>query len=607
MFTPRNPTIFGQYKSYPYYPDTSPTDSNLSYSNQNINYNHQINQYQEELKNYERTKKRVNTANASKFANFYHFNYSEDIDLSQDKKVNSEKKINLSSDFSKTLETLVRIKKESNLHYVGFENNYGDNSCYINVILHFLYQFPSVNDFLIKKYIEYNNDNFTINSENDENCEKSFFFLLGKTLSKYQSILSDYNNKGIIILHTTELRQYLHLISNKIYTYNAIGDPVELLTFILDKLNLINKSEVHKDFFINLIEEIKCDNFCENVKKNKYDENTFIYQIYINEIIQKVKNLEFNDFYDRLFYFSKKNSIITGKRCEKCHKVSKQTLKYIGPEYPKYFLINLVWSNRKPELLDVLKVLYLLPLEKELNQLFEFENENPKKKPLYSLSGIIFYSGSLCHYISVIYNMQKNKFVLYNDDQIKELPSIHDVYLEITAKQIKKNSEAFYYPVLLIYYKDILLDSEAATKLNIYSLDKYFFIQKECINAKKYNIALTEEQKRKNFEELKRAQIRKMTEDPKYYSNLMPIEDDNKYSNENSNNMNNNFNKNGSINNDMDIEDESEKKNIFRFDNDNDDENNNQFDFKRISKKSMTDTNNYNQQRRVNDFFWNII
>ena len=42
----------------------------------------------------------------------------------------------------------------TNSQYVSFINNIGDNSCYVNVVMHFLYIFPCVNDFLIKKYNE---------------------------------------------------------------------------------------------------------------------------------------------------------------------------------------------------------------------------------------------------------------------------------------------------------------------------------------------------------------------------------------------------------------------------------------------------------------------
>lgn len=624
MFTPQNYQKFDQNKEYPSHPDTHHTGIYSNFHNQNLIYNSQeINKYHQELNNYERQKKRGNTDDASKCTKFFHFVYSDEINFSPEKKVNLEKKINFSSDFSKTL---VKMKKESNLHYVGFENNYGDNSCYINVILHFFYQFPSVNEFLIKTYIDCK-ENYIINDENDKNWEKQFFFLLGKTLFEYQSILSQPNNKGITILHTTELRKYLHLISNKKYTYNAVGDPVELLTFILDKINLINKSEVHKDFFINLNEEIKCNN-CNNVKTNKYDENNFIHQIYVNEIIKGVKNL---DFYHTLFYYSKKNPIIDGKTCEKCNQRTKRSLKYIGSEYPKYLLMNCVWSKKRPELLEVLKFLYLIPLESHLNNIFDCENSDDNNPPIYTLSGIIFYSGALSHYINVIYNMQKNIFVLYNDDKIKELKSIHDIYLEITAEQIKKNSEAFYYPVLLIYFKEILFNCENDIKLNIYTPENFHYIEKECIRAKNKNKTLTEEQKRRNYVELERAQIRKMSVDPKYASNLMAIEDDFKYGSENRINMNYNFNINtnynihysnnnifeesknrkNSFNDDMKVEDAPKDEKIFGFENDSNEidnyEGNKYSDFKRGSKKSMTDFKNYNQQNRSRDFFSDII
>ena len=188
--------------------------------------NNQISLYQQELNDYERRKKRGYTTGNRPLGNFFHFNYSDEINFTPEKKLYSDKNVG-GSDFNISL---IRTKKESDLHYVGFENKYGDNSCCINVFLHFFYQFPSVNEFLIKLY-KNKKDNFIINEKDDED---SFYFLLGKTLFEYQTILSDSDNKGITILHTTELRKYLQIISGKIYKLDAIGDPVELLTFILD-------------------------------------------------------------------------------------------------------------------------------------------------------------------------------------------------------------------------------------------------------------------------------------------------------------------------------------------------------------------------------------
>ena len=52
----------------------------------------------------------------------------------------------------------ILIKKETKLltdsKYITFENNIGENSCYVNVIIHLLYKFPCINDYLIKKFNE---------------------------------------------------------------------------------------------------------------------------------------------------------------------------------------------------------------------------------------------------------------------------------------------------------------------------------------------------------------------------------------------------------------------------------------------------------------------
>ena len=94
-------------------------------------------------------------------------------------------------------------------------------------------------------------------------------------------------------------------------------------------------------------------------------------------------------------------------------------------------------------------------MEDNLENLFHCENN--KKKLTFNLLGMVLYSGALSHYINVMFNIEKNIFVLYNDDKIKELSNIHEVYKEITAEQIKYNHpNAFYYPVLLIYYREII-------------------------------------------------------------------------------------------------------------------------------------------------------
>ena len=521
-----------------------------------------INLFHKELDN---NLKRINeniNINKRKSSNLFHFNFNMDlIELNNNSNNNSEKKRN---SFSYINMSLVEKRIESNLNYVGFENNYGENSCYINVILHFLYYFPSVYDFLIKFYkdrinnFEFINDDIALSISRNKNNDY-FMFLLGKILFEYQSILSNFYGKSITILNTKEFRYHLQKISNNIYSFKKIGDPVELLLFLLEKINEYNSVEIHNDFFINLIEEKNC-NFCLNKKEiNNYDKDNFIHYIYANGIIDYInqRKIPFSVYNHRLFEFSRELSSSNNKNCEQCGRNKKCNLNFIGNNYPKYLLLNCVW-NRNQDIKDILKFLYLLSLEDNLNNLFICENNNPKKS-VYNLFGMILYSSALSHYISILFNMEKNTFILYDDDKIKELSSIHEVYKEITYEQLKKNPKAFFYPVLLIYYKELIYNDDKTIKLNEYSYNNFHNLEEDCLKALNSHISLTEEEKRQNYLEYVKAQNayirkRKYSMEPLNNSFEMIIEEEQKDIN---NNNNNNFTdkKDENKNNNMIVDD----------------------------------------------------
>ena len=460
-----------------------------------------INNFQNEMKKYERIISEPHSNNK-----YFHFNFNGSLNTSYE-----PKEIAINKSKSSRIDNFYVFKRKinSNSLYVGFENKYGENSCYINVVLHFLYFFPCINEFLIKQY-QTNKDtiNFSNNNITNINNIDFFLFLLGRTLLEYQNTLSNLNNKGITILQTSELRKYLDLISND-FKYNNIADPVELLTFILNIINNNNQKEVHQYFFINLVEEVKCSEFCEKNLANKYDKDNFIYYIYVDEIMSYINknHLYFQKFNHNLFQLSKKTSLNYCNNCEKCGSQILKKIKFNGQEYPTFLLLNCVWNNKKQELKDVTKFLYVLPLEDDLNNLFSCNNKG-NHRIIYNLLGMILYSSTLSHYINVMFNIQKNLFVLYDDDKIKELESIHDVYKEITAEEIKK-SKAFFYPVLLIYYKEMIYDDPYTIKINDYNIQNYNCLVEECKKAKKEsNIVLTDEQKRKNYLKYIEAQMK---------------------------------------------------------------------------------------------------
>ena len=576
-----------------------------------------INIFQNEMKKYDR-KISVPDDNYK----YYHFDFNGPLNTSYDQKEVTENKSKSNKDVCNF--SVFKRKIKSNSLYVGFENKYGENSCYINVVLHFLYFFPCINEFLIKLY-QTNKDtiNFSNNNITNINNIDFFLFLLGKTLLEYQNAMSNFNNKGITILQTSELRKYLGLISNNFYKYNKIADPVELLTFLLGVINNNNQKEVHQYFFINLIEEIKCSESCEKSFSKKYDKDNFIYHIYIDEIIRYIheNHLHFQNFNHNLFRLSNMITLNDYSNCQKCGKPIRKKLKFNGQDYPTFLLLNCVWSNQKQELKDVIKFLYLLPLEDDLHNLFSCYNNN--KRIIYNLLGMILYSSALSHYICVMFNIEKNIFVLYDDDKIKELESIHDVYKEITVEQIKK-SKAFFYPVLLIYYKEIIYDDLHTMKINEYNIQNYNHLVEECKKAKKESErVLTNEEKRNNY--LKYVEAQKKYEQENGNSNYlddndklgstslykiceeiddekgnqsissnslkMVIEEESKDNNNNNINNNKNNIKNFNINNNSNIINDN---NI----NDNNKNDNNNINYKNSNNNNI---NNNDNNKNIND------
>ncbi len=490
--------------------------------------------------------------------------------------------------------------------YISFDNFIGDNSCYVNVIMHFLYLFPCVNDFLIKKYQEHlkqiekekeiqkekekeketqkeqesgkekekesqkdtpidlkneesepqskkepviqtPNEIITKKPENSiksldkkkkkENDLNNFLFNLGKILNSYQNILSKNDPKNNITnLNTFELRKSLSICSDNKFKLNSISDPVEFLIYILDIINKENSDEIHLYFHLKLIEEVRCINFCPFKSNRKYDKDNFIYQIYVEEIFNYIKNqkLSFDDFRENLFmlsYYSIQNEMNT---CQKCNSIKNKILICNNEDgSPKFLLVNCVWNNVKPDLKDVIKFLYFISLIEQLDNLFICPSKNEKSN--YYLNGIIFYSFTLCHYINLIFNLQKNVFTLYNDTGIMEFENMNEVYNYITKGQLKKNNKAYFYPVLLVYGKENIYDEKILLKLKRTNKISYELLLEECdklvfkVNNKPKEKPLTQEEIDKNMRELYLAQIRyeRQRDDDELYPYIMNNENGN--------------------------------------------------------------------------------
>ena len=458
----------------------------------NENYKSKIKNQKDNQKMEEKDKKQENKND------IINLNSNNDVEeLSQ-----SIKNLFLDKDFAAP----VVVKKENKLitdyHYVTFKNSYGENTCYINVILHLLHSIYELQEFLSYLYQideanktndKDNSKNLNDNNDKDTNIKydnNEFLISLGKILKNYNEIiiLNDNDKKKkeveeqIVVINTLKMRKILEVISDNKFPLNTIADPVEFFTFILDILNENLNGDTHKSFYLELLDEYTCDKKgCTDIK-NKYDKDNFMYHIYIDDILNYIeeRNIKVNDYRNQLFKISYK-SFLSGniKKCEKCGNEMRHNL--ICKDCPDYILINCVWQKSNPIIDDVMTILFLTCLKDEFNNLFVYQNRK-NEKINYCLFGFILYSFTLSHYIICKYNSDKGVFVLLDDEIVKEYDNLKELISGITVDILKENGKAFFYPVMLIYTKEKLYNYRIC-KNNLLDENDYQNIINKCNEA----------------------------------------------------------------------------------------------------------------------------
>ena len=459
------------------------------------------------------------------------------------------------------LSNSIAIKKENKLisknQYIGFINNYGDNSCYVNVIMHILFNIPDISNIFkdlheiddIKKEnpkakddpknsSQKNQINNSINSSKQNNITINDLFVeIGQILSDYEMYLNKQNTtQQVTILDTKKMRACLEKISGRQFPLNYVADPVELLIFILDHLNVNYQREIHSNFFIELIDKAVCLKKCPNLTKNKYDKDNFLYHIYVEELLTYIKDnaIKFQNSKGDLFHLSYSLYTDEKKECPKCNLMMDKFLLCLN--VPKFLLINCVWRNECPEIKEIVDFLFLLSIEEDLNSLFICQNNNRNSNTIYNFLGMILYSYTLCHYTVLIFDKKLHLFTLYNDDTVKEFKTLYDAFSEMLIDNVNlyDNDKAYFYPVMLIYSKNTIYNTNDIN-LNLLDEKKYLeLLNKLEVNKNNYikRHTLSEEQKKKNLED--------MIEEQKKYEKKML----NKKLNNKDNNIDNNINDN---------------------------------------------------------------
>ena len=375
-----------------------------------------------------------------------------------------------------------RIKNyNTNNLYITFNNPLGENACYINVVLQLFCHINELSSYLKNFNIKNNkfdnltnsmttpnltptptptptpNPNSNINNSNTYSSTETttttpssgddiinLLQSLSEIINKYINFKNNNNfpSNNNLVIDSENFRINLHIASNGLFPFQIAGDPVELIIYLLNNLNTFNSHLIHELFYIDIIKTGTCVK-CKKKKSFKFDKDNFFYQIYIEDILNyvEINNYNFDYFSSQIFFIQKQINYQNIIKCENCKQLI-NTNYIINNNFPKFFLVNFVWNQNKPDIKKIIKIYLMLQCFINFYNLFDIET-NQK----YIFYGMILYSFHLYHYIICLYDINNNNFIIYNDKNYKILNSFFDVINYIISDR------HVFYPVCLIYKK----------------------------------------------------------------------------------------------------------------------------------------------------------
>lgn len=354
----------------------------------------------------------------------------------------------------------------SKLVAAPFQNEIGEQNCFLNVIIHCLHYTPEIDLFF----------------EQEDFPSKEQFHLLDelqRILEKYRSLVSSIYfkrvPKNMRFCNPREIRQELEYLfkSSNLFQLGVLGDPSDVFYVLMSAIhaycsgedNLLAHSDEecknekcpsHNCFYFDIAEQIECQNCNQKSDIYKFPSFTFIYDIEVKEIMDNIDRMQYlNLFNGKLFQIHKPiNSTKIKNEDNKCpggcgnpHPIKHTML--VSPK--SYLCFTLNWNEQNPKLAEICKFIFTIPEILVNNELFEiYEPLNVRK---YFLYGLICFCDN--HHIAFYQVQEKIKayWVYHNDMEIQKM----DSYKEVISYCIMNR----YYPKML-FYKEITEKTQIA-------------------------------------------------------------------------------------------------------------------------------------------------
>ena len=379
-----------------------------------------------------------------------------------------------------------QLIKDRNI-LIPMTNYTKENNCFLNSLIQVLSNLDEFRDYLLDKIFK-----FAQNDVVKELCE---------LINSYKNFQEKYRyceNKEIEpILSVNILRKYLNNLYGN-YQKGECGDPMETLEHLLDLIHedylLINntKEEVvicncpsHKYFFLDL-SEIKYCTKCYKLESKSYDKNCYIFNVFVSELLNKIKekNQNYNAYKLNLFPKIKEHSEIYENpnriKLAKCKCSSDTELVYakkirLSNSNP-YLIINLTWAEEFPNMIDILNVFSLIPMVDKYRHLFSIDKKEKNINIIFYIKAIILYG--IYHYVCIIYMNKEKRWGIIDDKTIKYIDKNYDLIDHLLKNHLL--------PVGLFYSQKIEDKiEENELKSNVLTNEEYLKLYKFCEDVEK--------------------------------------------------------------------------------------------------------------------------
>ncbi len=400
-----------------------------------------------------------------------------DIKNSSIFKLDKKKFINEKNEIFEEKEAKINMNEKnlSNI-LVPLTNLRKENNCFLNVLIQIISNLEDFRDSLLKIF--------------NESCENEAVKELCKLINSYKNTqikYKDIDNPNIEpILSVNLLRNNLNNIYGN-YRKGEVGDPMETLEYLLD---LIHKEYLrkyptkeddicncpsHHFFFLFLSEIISCNN-CKKQLMNTYNQNCFIFNIFVPEIINKIneKKEDFNSYKLKLFSkikeqsdFNEDEKKIKINDCQCSELQYSKKLKLIVSNNP-YLIINITWAEEFPNMKNILAIFCLLSFTDKYSHLFDIDQK--QNKQLY-IKSIVLYG--IYHYVCVIYMNDLKKWGIIDDKTIKYIEKYPDLVNYLLRNHLM--------PVGVVYsWKKMDKINKNEIESNFISNEEYLRLYKFC-------------------------------------------------------------------------------------------------------------------------------